>query len=145
MCFIHMPPPINVLTYSQYFDNLWTVSLTQYLDRVSCCMFVIDKPNCSPPPRILLHKKRSMGKIRVDDYNKIANFSNIPHSKVYTALLTNSEFKSRLIEYITDKLIERCKHVSTQTTVKFVIDSPSLQGVFTIKSGDSGSTCQGTK
>ena len=45
MRYVHMPPPSDVATYSQYSDYLWSASLNSFIDKATTVVFVFDKPN----------------------------------------------------------------------------------------------------
>ena len=44
MCYVHIPPPINVATCYEYFDYFWTVSVDSFVQKLTLAVFVFDKP-----------------------------------------------------------------------------------------------------
>ena len=62
MCYIHMPPPSTTITYSEYFNYIWTMSTNHFAGNTTSIIFVFDKPQYLPPPRTLVHEKRAKGK-----------------------------------------------------------------------------------
>ena len=133
MCYIHMPPPSNVNTYSEYFNYLWMLSVSKHLQQA---VFVIDKPKYLPAPRDLIHDSRAKGKQIITENQHIHDHVTIPNNKAYTSLLTLPDFKERLIQYLTNKLILRCTECIQTSTTTFVIDSPSLSSVVQIEKGN---------
>ena len=56
--------------------------------------------------------------------------------KEYAALLTVHEYKCKIVQYISNKLVSTCIEKSSQTTsVSFVIESPSLPSILHIARG----------
>ena len=135
MCYIHMPPPSNTATYSEYFNYLWNISMNH---NATSIIYVFDKPNYLPPPRQIVHENRAKGKSKTHNFQQIIDDNSpIPHNREYTSLLTVQEYKSRLIQYLTNKLIYKCIQESNKTTsLSFIIDSPALSSVAHIQDGN---------
>ena len=110
-----------------------------YFNESQCTfiIFVFDKPKHLPPPRQIVHQNRARGKLKPHNLQQIIDDNSpIPHNREYASLLTTHEFKSRLIHYITDKLVKKCIQESNQTTCSYILDSPALSGVVHIQEGN---------
>ena len=78
MCYIHIPPPSTTVTYSEYFNYLWTIATTHSAGNTTSIVFVFDKPEHLPPPRTLVHEKRAKGKSTpYDNFEKLID-DNLP-------------------------------------------------------------------
>ena len=140
--FIHMPPSPSVSTFYDYFQLLWEQTVGKYVThhQASYIYIVIDKPDYLPPPRSIVHKSRSSkSKSNQDSTAKptVTDESQIPHGKAYSSLLANYQgFKAKLIEYLTENFISHATSSTKQYNYSLIMDSPLLQSLSTIQSGN---------
>ena len=108
-----------------------------YAGNTMSIVFNFDKPEHPPPPRALVHEKRAKDKLTpYDNLEQLIDDNQpVPHDKEYASLLTGNEFKCKMIRYISNKLVEKCTLDGQTTSVSFIIDSPSLQGILHITQG----------
>ena len=107
MCYIHIPPPSTTVTYSEYFNYLLTIATTHSAGNTTSIVFVFDKPEHLPPPRTLVHEKRAKGKSTPYNFEKLINLP-VPQGKEYASLLTVHEYKCKIVQYISNKLVSTC-------------------------------------
>ena len=140
--FIHMPPPPSVSTFHDYFQLLWQQTIAKYVahHQASYVYIVIDKPNHLPPPRSIVHKSRSSKAKSNQDSTvepTVADESEIPHGQAYSSFLAKCHgFKTKLIEYLTQKYLSQAMSSTKQQNYSLIMDSPSLQSLSTIKDGN---------
>ena len=137
--YFHMPPPPEVITFSQYSTFIWDTSVRKYglHNKSKFIYLVIDKPDFLPPPRVLVHQSRAKATQESQSLDpEIGDEQPIPHDRAYTALLTSSEtFKQKLLKYLSTKMLQRSLETTTSTDIEVVIDTPSFTQPALIKSG----------
>ena len=138
---LHMPPPPSVATYLDYFHLLWQQTVKKYVLRHQSLYLyiIIDKPDFLPPPRTIVHTSRANKSKSSQDTivsPEVTDESQIPHGKCYSAILANcTQFKVKLIEYVTSKFQAQAMHSTRQRHFSLILDSPSIQTVSTIRNG----------
>ena len=100
---------------------------------------IIDKPDFLPPPRTIVHTSRAKKSKSSQDTivpPEVTDESQTPHGKYYSAILANcTQFKVKLIEYVTSKFQAQAMHSTRQHHFSLILDSPSIQTVSTIRNG----------
>ena len=137
--FLHMSPPPTVLTFGEYFDHLWQQTINQYSIRQGAfhVYLVIDKPDFLPPPRSIVHQSRASRSDQDTSPDPVIEDDQIiPHNETYTSLLSKSNsFKTKLIEYLSNKFIAQSAAITTKYRFSDTIDSPSFSSLATVNSG----------
>ena len=139
--FLHMPPPPPVITFNDYFHLLWQQTIGKYVlhHQAVYLYIVVDKPDFLPPPRSIVHKSRaSTQKSDQDSIVEpvVADEYEIPHGKAYSSILAKcTEFKAKLIEYMTSKFLTQAGAITNQYKFVVILDSPLLPSLATIWRG----------
>ncbi len=127
--YIHMPPPLSVVTFRDYFNLLWTQTIGKYVLQKSAghVYLVFDNPDFLPPPRSIVHKSRGKRAQTTSLDPTIEDTAAIPHNQTYSSLLANSStFKSHLLRYITAHFRDKAAVVTTSYNFTLTIDSPTF-------------------
>ena len=138
--FIHIPPPVDVITYYQYANHLWECSVKKYglKNGAKYIYIVVDKPAFLPPPRALVHRTRSeatQGTMYTVD-PEIRNDLPVVHGSRYISLLANSKtFKEKFIKYLSTQMLRNALTVTSNESVKIIMDTPSFTQPAMIKDG----------
>ena len=134
--FLHIPPPSDVETYSDYFSYLWQ----RVIEKLGVSRgfrqiyIVIDKPDFLPPPRQLVHQSRANKSGIKDHPYTISDTQLIPHNG-FQSLLSTKTYKADLVKYISFKLTSKCILASRSTRVSFILDTPSAPRTYTLTEG----------
>ena len=69
---------------------------------------------------MIVLENRAKGKSKTHNFQQIIDDNSpIPHNREYVSLLTVHEYKSRLIQYLTNKLVSKCIQESNKTTSNY--------------------------
>ena len=134
--YIHIPPPVTVITYLDLAVNIWNTAVKSFINQfnVEEIYVVIDKPAFLPPPRDLVHKQRSKkaSSVPLCTPTIIKDSEHISYGSEYTSLLTDEIYKSELIKYLSIKVLEFA--VSADVPL-FIIDSPAFPYLCMLRNG----------
>ena len=125
--YIHRPPPPDISTFSEYFQYLWNAAVTRNLSISKYLYIVIDKPDYLPPPRKIVHegRRKKSGYFRGVE-PVIEDNAPLPHGTTFDQLLALTSFKSKLIHFITQKIIQASIDYTALRPATIVVDSPSV-------------------
>ncbi len=143
---IHKPTPPDVKTYQNLGDYYWRNVIKKFaIDRqANVITIVIDKTNFLPAIRGIIHEERKMILKSVDKQctsslpaDVIYNDSPIPHGSQYTKALQNPDFKSNLVLYICNYLLNLALFFTNDRSITFIIDSDAFCPPLCVQNGKS--------
>ena len=127
--FVHCPPLPSITTYHQFVSELFGKMVLQhgFHRGASCVTIVFDKPEFLPRIRDTIHteRKNKTSKTSFVCPSKISDEDAIPHGEIYAEALTDSKYKSLLLDYITVSFTVLAKQQIGPDT-KVIIDSPTF-------------------